>query len=167
MRLLHRFERLFGWRLRRRVFRRRAFLPLCRVWRADNNTAMDARRNSAKERIGETGTRESSGMASKQTFRIVTRGADNQLRIREYSSAEPLVQMHTQIGVDDCSTDLTLRGLPVFRGLIGPMPDGKNTIRYESPDVFESLTKEWSMAKPARRRRRAASAADNTPLTEA
>ena len=56
--------------------------------------------------------------------------------------------------VDDCSTDLSLRGLPVFRGLIGPMPDGKNIVRYETPDVFESVTKEWANAKPVRRRRR-------------
>ena len=63
--------------------------------------------------------------------------------------------MHTQIGIDDCSTDLSLRGLPVFRGLIGPMPEGKNVIRYESPDVFETITKEWASAKNPRRRRRA------------
>ena len=60
---------------------------------------------------------------------------------------------NTQIGVDDCSTDLGLRGLPVFRGLIGPMPEGKNIIRYESPEVFEVLTKEWSNAKNSRRSR--------------
>jgi hypothetical protein len=35
------------------------------------------------------------------------------------------------------------------------MPEGKNVIRYESPDVFETLTKEWSSAKNPRRRRRA------------
>ena len=45
------------------------------------------------------------------------------------------------------------RGLPVFRGLIGPMPEGKNIVRYESPEVFETLTKEWSTAKASRRRR--------------
>ena len=55
--------------------------------------------------------------------------------------------------MDDCSTDLGVRGLPVFRGLIGPMPEGKNIIRYESPEVFETLTKEWSNLRPARRRR--------------
>jgi hypothetical protein len=33
------------------------------------------------------------------------------------------------------------------------MPEGKNIVRYESPDVFESLTKEWSTTKPARRTR--------------
>ena len=65
---------------------------------------------------------------------------------------------HKQIGVDDCSTDLELRGLPVFRGLIGPIPEGANIIRYESPEVFETLTKQWSVAKTPRRSRRRASA---------
>jgi hypothetical protein len=88
------------------------------------------------------------------TFRIVTRGADGELRTKDYLKPDTLMKKHTQIGVDDCSTDLNLRGLPVFRGLIGPMPEGKNVVRYESPDVFESLTKEWSTAKTARRPRR-------------
>ncbi len=57
------------------------------------------------------------------------------------------LRVHTQIGVDDCSTDLGLRGQPVLRGLIGPMPEGKNIIRYESPEVFEALTKEWGQSK--------------------
>jgi hypothetical protein len=87
------------------------------------------------------------------TFRIVTRGANGEIRIRDYVQPEPLLKKHTQIGVDDCSTDLSLRGLPVFRGLIGPMPEGKHIVRYESPEVFETLTKEWSVAKPARRSR--------------
>ena len=65
-----------------------------------------------------------------------------------------LLEFHTQIGIDDCSTDLALRGLPVFRGLIGPMPEGKDVVRYESPEVFETLTKEWSSSKPVRRTRR-------------
>jgi len=90
----------------------------------------------------------------KSTFRIVTRGSDGELRTRDYDSAETLIKSHAQIGVDDCSTDLELRGLPVFRGLIGPMPEGKSVIRYESPEVFETLTKEWSAAKTPRRTRR-------------
>lgn len=94
-----------------------------------------------------------------RTYRVVTRGADSQLRIREYESKEKLLRIHTQVGIDDCSTDLSLRGLPVFRGLIGPMSEGKDIVRYESPDVFESLTKEWSDNKPKRRRRRTVSAA--------
>jgi hypothetical protein len=33
------------------------------------------------------------------------------------------------------------------------MSEGKNVVRYESPDVFESLTKEW-VAQPAERKTR-------------
>ncbi len=94
-----------------------------------------------------------------KTFRVVTRGANGELRIKDYPNKEPLMRLHMQIGIDDCSTDLSLRGLPLFRGLIGPMPDGKGVIRYESPDVFETLTKEWGSAKPARRSRRRGSPA--------
>ncbi len=90
---------------------------------------------------------------AKDTFRIVTRGADGKLRIRDYDKQDALAKLHTQIGIDDCSTDLGLRGQPVFEGLIGPMPEGKNIIRYESPEVFETLTKEWSTAKATRRSR--------------
>lgn len=89
----------------------------------------------------------------KDTYRVVTRGANGEIRIRDYDNQEALLKRHAQIGVDDCSTDLGLRGLPVFRGLVGPMPEGKNIIRYESPEVFETLTKDWSSAKTARRRR--------------
>ncbi len=90
---------------------------------------------------------------AKDVFRIVTHGADGKLRIKDYAKADALLKMHTQIGIDDCSTDLDLRGLPVFKGLIGPMPEGSNVIRYESPEVFEALTKEWFATKPARRTR--------------
>jgi len=89
---------------------------------------------------------------TKDTFRIVTRGVDGKIHIRDYNKQESLLKSHTQIGVDDCSTDLGLRGQPVLRGLIGPMPEGKNVIRYESPDVFESMTKEWGASKTPRRR---------------
>jgi hypothetical protein len=88
------------------------------------------------------------------TFRVVTRGADGSLRIRDYDAKESLLRLHTQIGIDDSSTDLSLRGLPVFRGLIGPMPEPGNVVRYESPEVFETLTKEWAVSKPHRRTRR-------------
>lgn len=92
-------------------------------------------------------------MASQKTIRIVTRGKNGELRTRDYEQSETVLKMHTQIGIDDCSTDLSLRGMPVFRGLIGPMPESKGIVRYESPEVFESLTKEWS-ATPSRRRSR-------------
>jgi hypothetical protein len=46
----------------------------------------------------------------------------------------------------------------VFRGLIGPMPEGKGVVRYETPEVFETLTKEWSTTAASRSRRRRAAA---------
>ena len=99
------------------------------------------------------------------TFRVVTRGTDGSLRIRDYDAKESLLRLHTQIGIDDSSTDLSLRGLPVFRGLIGPMPEPGNVVRYESPEVFETLTKEWALSKPHRRTRRRRGEA-RAPATE-
>ncbi len=93
---------------------------------------------------------------AKDTYRIVTRGADGKIRIRDFPAPDAIQKMHTQIGVDDCSTDLGLRGMPVFKGLVGPIPEGKNIVRYESPDVFESMTKEWTSAKGGRRTRKIA-----------
>jgi hypothetical protein len=88
------------------------------------------------------------------TIRIVTRGSNGELRTKDYEKHDTVLKMHTQIGVDDCSTDLSLRGMPVFRGLIGPMPEAKGVVRYETPEVFETLTKEWTAASTGRRRRR-------------
>ena len=48
-------------------------------------------------------------MPKKDTFRIVTRGVDGSLLIRDYPSSEPISEIHHQVGVDDCSTDLDLR----------------------------------------------------------
>ena len=66
------------------------------------------------------------------------------------------VPVAAKYGIDDCSTDLSLRGLPVFRGLIGPMPESKEVVRYEAPEVFESLTKEWGVTPTKRKPRRRA-----------
>jgi hypothetical protein len=93
---------------------------------------------------------------AKDTWRIVTRGPDGELVTHDFDSAEGLLRMHVQVGADDCSTDLDLRGAPVFRSLIGPMPEGRNIVRYETPEVFEALTKEWATPKAPRRRGRAA-----------
>lgn len=93
-------------------------------------------------------------MTPNNTFRIVARSREGLLQLRDYPAIDPLSDHYEQIGVDDCSTDLALRGMPVFRGLIGPMPDGKNVVRYETPEVFEALTKEWGMSKPKQPRTR-------------
>jgi len=99
----------------------------------------------------------------KDTWRLVTRGSDGELVIHDFDSADGILRTHLQVGTDDCSTDLGLRGAPVFRALIGPMPEGKNVVRYESLEVFETLTKEWSLPRtPHRRVRKTAS----TPRAE-
>ena len=98
---------------------------------------------------------------AKNTWRIVTRGADGELLIRDFDSPEPLLKTHIQVGIDDCSTDLELRGAPVFRSLVGPMPEGSDVIRYETPEVFECLTKEWALPKAPRRRIRKPAATSN------
>ena len=89
-------------------------------------------------------------------IRVVTRAPDGAVRERDFGSFEDLESQHEKIGIDDCSTDLSLRGMPIFRGLIGPIPDGKSVVRYESPEVFEVLTKEWSQKKTRYRSKRSA-----------
>ena len=88
-------------------------------------------------------------MRQKMFVRLVTRAPDGKLRIRDYPTPRPLLESHTQIGVDDCSSSESLRGFPVFRELVGPIPEGTNVARYETPEVFESLTQEWSRRKSA------------------
>jgi len=106
-------------------------------------------------------------MAKKDTFRVVARAADGSLLIRDYPDCDPLLQAYHQIGIDDCSTDLMLRGLPVFRGLVGPMPEGKSVVRYETPEVFEMLTKEWGIIKPRKRNRSRAASPETVAAAEA
>ena len=93
-----------------------------------------------------------------QTVRLVTRDSDGSVRVRDYKNTDAIAKSHEQVGIDDCSTDLSLRGMPVFRGLVGPIPEARGICRYESPDVFEAATKEWAKAKVKRRRRRSSSA---------
>jgi len=88
------------------------------------------------------------------TTPVVTLDSDGSMKTRDYDSLDTVLESHEQTGIDDCSTELTLRGFPIFRGLVGPIPETKQIARYESPDVFEALTKEWTQQKVKRRRRR-------------
>lgn len=101
---------------------------------------------------------------SNKIIRVVTRESDGSIRTRDFDSIDDVIENHEQIGIDDCSTELSLRGLPVFRGLVGPIPEGKKIARYESPDVFEVLTKEWSQIKIKRRRRRKSTEDSPAPI---
>jgi hypothetical protein len=100
--------------------------------------------------------------------RLVSRNSDGSIRTREFEGFDELLTSHEQIGIDDCSTDLDLRACPVFRGLVGPIPDGKGIARYETPEVFEVLTKEWANIRTKRRRRRSTALPEaGTPATAA
>ena len=89
-------------------------------------------------------------------YRLVDRGADGEPRVRDFSDVAELSARFEKIGVDDCSADLRMRGFPVFRGLIGPMPERDGTIaRYETPEIFEKLTKEWSAPQRRKSKRKA------------
>ncbi len=107
-----------------------------------------------------------SNMAGK-TIRVVTRASNGTIRTKEFEDFDGISEIHEQIGIDDCSTDLSLRGMPIFRGLIGPMPESKTVVRYESPDVFEGMTKEWSQATAKRKRRRKPQTTIETPRPSA
>lgn len=89
---------------------------------------------------------------SDKVIRIVSRESDGSLRIKDYETLTEICNNYEQVGIDDCNTELSLRGYPVFRGLIGPMADGKKVARYETSGVFEALTKEWAQTKTKRRR---------------
>lgn len=80
----------------------------------------------------------------KTIIRLVTHAGDGTLRIKDYRDIRPVKQLHVQVGLDNCSIDPEVRGYPLFRGLIGPMPEGEQVVRYESPAVFEILTMEWT-----------------------
>ena len=98
---------------------------------------------------------------AKDTWRVVTQGRNGELIIHDFDKAEDIPTSHLQVGIDACSTDLELRGAPVFRSLVGPMPEGKNVIRYETPEVFEMLTKEWAIPNAPKRRSRKKKTATN------
>ena len=51
----------------------------------------------------------------KDTYRVVTRGTNGQLRVKDYGSKDSLLQLHTQVGIDDCSTDQNT-GMPKENG---------------------------------------------------
>ncbi len=97
-----------------------------------------------------------------QLVRLVNRDSNGSIRIREYATFDELQSGFEQIGIDDCSTDLNLRACPVFRGLVGPIPDGKAIARYETPEIFEVQTREWASIRTRRRRRRPT---ESVPLT--
>ncbi|MDO4576298.1 MAG: hypothetical protein Q4D98_13915 [Planctomycetia bacterium] len=84
----------------------------------------------------------------------MTRESDGSFLTRDFGDLEAMKKVFQQCGTDNCSIHKELRKQPSFVGLIGPLEEGPNIIRYESPEVFEVLTREWVAAVPVTRRRK-------------
>ncbi|GHT25366.1 hypothetical protein FACS189419_10180 [Planctomycetales bacterium] len=88
----------------------------------------------------------------KFTYRVVTKGIDGEYRASDFVQESELLRRYVQIGLDDCHLNQIVRGLPVLKGLVGPMLEAdSNVLRYESPEVFEQMTKDWAVQKRKRR----------------
>jgi hypothetical protein len=96
----------------------------------------------------------------KFTYRVVTKGIDGEYRIHDFAKESELIRRYSKVGIDDFSLNPHVRGLPVLKGLVGPFPDTGNVLRYESPEVFEHFTKEWSEQKRKCRSRKKVTAAN-------
>ena len=90
---------------------------------------------------------------AKKSILVVSHDEQGEVQELMLDSVEELVAQYEQVGIDDCSTDLALRGFPVVRGLVGPIPESKTVARYESASVFEANTKVWAATRIKRRRR--------------
>lgn len=77
-------------------------------------------------------------------YRLLTMAKNGKVNQREFDTADPIGQEFEQVGVEGDSCNLRLHGLPIYKGLIGPMSDGKHAVRYEVPEVFVVLTQEWA-----------------------
>ncbi|MDR3232830.1 MAG: hypothetical protein LBT46_04060 [Planctomycetaceae bacterium] len=74
-----------------------------------------------------------------------------------------LLRRYIQIGTDDCSLHQDVRGCPVLKGLIGPMIESGDVLRYEAPEVFEQLTRDWAKVLKKRRKRQIPSGSIKPP----
>lgn len=81
-------------------------------------------------------------------IRVVKCDDSGTIITENYESLDEVAARYEPAGIDDCSTHMDIRGLPMFRNLIGPMREGDSVIRYESPRAFEQLTRQWVKASP-------------------
>lgn len=88
----------------------------------------------------------------KRIYRIVTQSVDGDILTEDFDSLEEVKRHYRQRGTDDCTMIKHLKKLPIFEGLIGPLPEG-DIIRYESKAVFELLTPIWHTVFPSNRKR--------------
>jgi hypothetical protein len=83
-------------------------------------------------------------------YRVVFKDKLGNLRHKDYPHVRALLRDYKQVAVEEDSFTLRLHGEPVLKGLVGPLSEGRNIVRYETPEVFELVTDRWSAS--ARRR---------------
>ena len=79
-----------------------------------------------------------------RTYRLVFKSKTGKIQEKEYADVKAIAREYEQIGVEEDSYTVRLHGEPVFKGLIGPMSDGTNGVRYETPAAFVQLTEAWA-----------------------
>ena len=84
-------------------------------------------------------------------YRIVTQDENGELVQTDYKDLASLLEEYHQIGTEEDSYTIRLHGEPLLRGLVGPLSEGKNIVRYESPEVFAQMTEQWSKERRKRR----------------
>lgn len=85
-------------------------------------------------------------------YRVVYRDKSGKITQKDYAHLKALLEDYRQVALEEDSYNLRLHGQPILKGLIGPLSEGRNVVRYEAPDVYQVLTEKWS--KERRRRNR-------------
>lgn len=99
-----------------------------------------------------------SGQTDKGTtmpvYRVVFKNKHGVIEHIDYPDIKRLLDSYEQVGVEEDSYTIRLHGEPVLKGLIGPMSEGKDMVRYETPQVFVVMTEQWAKERKNGRKRR-------------
>lgn len=88
------------------------------------------------------------------TYRVVFKNSQGAIEHVDFPNVQGLLERYEQVGVEEDSYTIRLHGEPVLKGLIGPMSEGKDTVRYETPQVFVVMTEQWAKERKNGRKRR-------------
>lgn len=85
------------------------------------------------------------------TYRVVFKSKAGKVEQKDFKDQASLLKAYEQVGVEEDSYTLRLHGEPVLKGLVGPISDGKQVVRYETPEVYAQLTQDWAKNLKGRR----------------
>lgn len=77
-------------------------------------------------------------------YRVVSLTKAGKIEESDFRDPGDIAKTYEAVGVEEDSYTMRLHGEPVFKGLIGPLSDGKNVVRYETPEAFALLTEKWA-----------------------